>query len=87
MNIKNIDKIKDSFPKVYQKALALLNTPEYEDGIDSIAIPINEPVPKWVIPFVSVAEIVNDSVKGFPIESIGVLRGGDTNNTTNIIHF
>lgn len=87
MNVKNIDKIKDSFPKVYQKALALLNTPEYEDGIDSIAIPINEPVPKWVIPFVSVAEIVNDSVKGFPIESIGVLRGGDTNNTTNIIHF
>ena len=87
INSKNIDKNRDTFPEVYNKAIALLKTKQYSDGIDAIAIPIAEPVPKWVIPFVSVAEIVNDSVKGFPIESIGVKRGSDTNNTTNIIHF
>lgn len=87
INSKNIDKIRDTFPEVYNKAIALLKTKQYSDGIDAIAIPIAEPVPKWIIPFVSVAEIVNDSVKGFPIESIGVKRGSDTNNTTNIIHF
>ena len=87
INSKNIDKIRDTFPEVYNKAIALLKTKQYSDGIDAIAIPIAEPVPKWIIPFVSVAEIVNDSVKGFPIESIGVKRGSDTNNTTKIIHF
>lgn len=87
INSKNIDKIRDTFPEVYNKAIALLKTKQYSDGIDTIAIPIAEPVPKWVIPFVSVSEIINDSVKGFPIESIGVKRGSDTNNTTNIIHF
>lgn len=87
MNPKNIHLIKDSHPYVYDKAMELFNEKQYSTGVDSIAIPINEPVPSWVIPFVSAYEIVNDNIKGFPIESIGVFRGSDTNNTTNIVSF
>ena len=84
---KNIDKIQESYPYVYEKALELMNTKEYEDGIGSIALPLNEPVPGWVLPFIEYKEIINDNISGFPIESIGLYRGNDNNNSTNIISF
>lgn len=87
MNPKNISKIKDSFPDVYQKALDLFSTKEYSNGITSIAIPLNEPVPGWVLPFIEYKTIINDNMSGFPLESIGVLRGAKTNNSMNIIKF
>lgn len=87
INKKNVDRIRDSFPDVYAKAVELLKTPEYEGGINAIAIPLNEPVPKWVLPFVEFAEIINNNISGFPIESIGLMRGPQTNNSTNIINF
>lgn len=84
---RNIDLIKDSNPDVYQKALALFNIKEFSTGIDAVAIPINEPVPEWVKPFIRYAEIINDNVSKFPLESIGVYRGNASNNMTNIIDF
>lgn len=84
---KNVNKIQESHPYVYEKALELLKTEEYSDGIGSIALPLNEPVPKWVLPFIEYKEIINDNVSGFPIESIGLYRGNDNNNSTNIISF
>ena len=87
MNAKNIDRIKDSFPYVYEKALELFGTREFSTGISSIAIPINESVPGWVLPFIEYAVIINDNISGFPIESIGLARGVSTNNSTNIIKF
>lgn len=88
MNPKNIDRIRETFPDVYEKAVALFNSEKYfATGISSIAIPLNEPVPGWVLPFIEYAEIINNNISGFPIESIGLFRGADRNNSTNMIQF
>ena len=88
MNPKNIDRIRETFPDVYEKAVALFNSEKYfATGISSIAIPLNEPVPEWVLPFIEYAEIINNNISGFPIESIGLFRGADRNNSTNMIQF
>lgn len=87
INKKNIERIKDKYPGVYERAVRLLQTPEYAGGITSIAIPVNEPVPGWVLEFINFSEIIKNNVAGFPIESIGLYRGCDDNNTMNIIKF
>ena len=84
---RNIDLIKDTHPLVYSKAMELFKTKEFSVGIDAVAIPINEPVPEWVKPFIRYAEIINDNVSKFPLESIGLYRGNANNNATNIISF
>lgn len=87
MNPKNIDRIRDTHPYVYEKAIELFKQPGFSTGISSVAIPLNEPVPSWLLPFIEYAEIINNNVKGFPIESIGLYRGSDKNNSTNMIQF
>ena len=87
MTPRNIDLIKDDFPDVYAKAQELFKIKGFAIGVDAVAIPINEPVPDWVKPFIRYAEIINDNVSKFPLESIGVYRGNANNNSTNIISF
>ena len=88
INPKNIDRIKNDFPEVYEKALKFMDgNPYFKHGIDSMAIPINEPVPRWLIPFIKYEEIVTDNVGKFPIEDIGICRVSPTNNKTNIVKF
>ena len=87
INMKNVDLIRDSFPSVYEKTVKLLSTREYSGGITAVALPLNEPVPGWVLPFINYTEIIKDNVSGFPIESIGLFRGNSFNNSTNIIRF
>lgn len=85
---KNIDRIKESYPDVYEKAVRLMeNNKFYMTGIDAISIPLNESVPGWVLPFVRYSEIINDNIGKFPLESIGLYRGNQNNNATNIISF
>ena len=87
MNMKNIDRIRETFPGVYERAIELMKTREYSTGINSIAIPLNEPLPGWILPFIEYSEIIKDNVSGFPIESVGLFRGNPYNNSTNIIRF
>ena len=87
INMKNVDRIRDTHPYVYEKAVELLHTKDFETGISAIAVPLNEPVPNWVLPFIEYDQIIRDNVSGFPIESIGLRRGAKTNNITNIIQF
>lgn len=87
INPKNIDRIRETHPYVYEKAMELFNTKEFSTGISAIAIPLNEPVPTWILPFIEYAEIINNNIKGFPIESVGLYRGSGKNNSTNMIQF
>ncbi len=86
INSKSIEDLKDDFPEVYNNAVELLKDPIFKGKIDSIAIPLNTPVPEWLLRTIDCKTIVNDNISGFPIESIGIERLGDTNvNYTNII--
>ena len=96
ITLKNIHKIRDTHPTVYEKAVAILtnglsdsqgNKIYDKKSIDAIAIPVNEPVPDWVLPFIEYDVIINDNIKGFPIEAVGLNRGPKTNVSTNIISF
>ena len=87
MNLKNIDRIKETYPGVYEKAVALMGTKEYDGSIDALALPANENIPEWAIPFIKYYEIINDNIALFPLEAIGIYRGGKSNNYTNIINF
>lgn len=83
---KTVDKIKDSFPLVYDRALELLEDPVFIK-ITAIAIPYGEPVPEWVIPFIDYTTIINDNLTGFPLRSCGLQFSTGKNNYTNIIKF
>ena len=65
----------------------LFKTDQFSSGISSIAIPKNESVPGWILPFIEYDTIINDNVSGFPLESIGLYRGASVNNSTNMIQF
>lgn len=82
----SIEAIREEFPYVYNNAIELLENPVYKGKIDSIAVPSDEDVPEWLIRLVDYKIIVNDNISGFPIESIGIQRLGNTNvNYTNIL--
>ena len=86
MNLKNIEKIKDIYPEVYTKAKDLLNQKDFANGITAIAVPINVSVPDWLLEFVDYTTIINDNIKNFPFEEVGICRKNmDSINYTNII--
>lgn len=86
VNKKNVDKIKDLYPVEYAKLLALFDHPELGGKINTIGLPVDVPVPDWVLAFVDIQSIVSDSLKNFPLESIGLKRlDNDSVNYSNII--
>ena len=55
-------------------------------SIDAISIPKDTPVPEWLKEFIDYDTIVEDNIKGFPYESVGIQRLGKNHvNYTNII--
>jgi hypothetical protein len=86
LNRKNVDKLKDKYPDVYERAVDLLNQKEFSDGITAIAIPLNQDVPEWVIDLIEYTTIINDNIKNFPLECIGLSQTpNDHVNYSNII--
>lgn len=86
INKKNVDKIKYLYPVEYAKLLALFDHPELGGKINTIGLPVDVPVPDWVLAFVDIQSIVSDSLKNFPLESIGLKRlDNDSVNYSNII--
>lgn len=82
----NVHKIKDTYPEVYEKLLRLMNHPKLGKKINTIGFPVDVAIPKWVLQFVDYTTIINDNLKNFPVESVGLMRlGSDTVNYSNII--
>ena len=87
----NVDKksavrIKDKYPEVYEKLIALLDHPNLGKKVTTIGFPPDVEIPDWVLEFVDFQTIVNDNIKNFPVESIGLRRfGNDSVNFSNII--
>lgn len=99
INMSNIDKIKDTFPEVYQNMLVALSREEFGanrvidnaskqkyGSIDAIAIPLEVDVPEWLNDFINYTSIISDNLSGFPYESIGIMRMDKPNITySNIV--
>ena len=86
INPKNIDSIREEDEERYNKLVELMKIKEFELGITGFGLPMNEEIPKWVIPFIDYTSIINDNVKNFPFESIGISRFENSNvNYTNIL--
>lgn len=86
INRNNVDRIKDEFPEVHAKLVALMNHPVLGAKLGTIAFPIDSEVPNWILYFVNAAEIVNDNLKNFPLDSIGLNRlDNQSVNYSNII--
>lgn len=85
LNIKNVDKIKDTNPEMYNRILKLLNTKEFKGSITSIAIPLNQPVPEWVLIFINYKELINGNLSTFPMKAIGLEMAEGNVNYTNIL--
>ena len=58
----------------------------FKGSIDAISIPKDTPVPDWLKEFIDYDSIIEDNIKGFPYESIGIQRLDKNHvNYTNII--
>ena len=88
INKKNSDLIMNNFPEHYIRLKKLLERKEFKDGISSIAIPINIQIPDWIIPFIDYNTIIQDNLKIFPLEFIGLSKADSKYVThSNIVQF
>ena len=86
INRNNVERIKDSYPEAYAKLCRLLDHPTLGAKLHTISFPPDVTVPDWLLPFADVATIVNDNLKNFPLDSIGLNRlDNDKVNYSNII--
>lgn len=86
LNKKNVEQLKDSNPNVYRKAVDLMKKKEFEKGITGIAILTDKPVPEWVKDYIDYTTIINDNLRQFPCEAVGIdRRDKDAINYTNIL--
>lgn len=96
----NIECIKDEYPNVFNGFLEIFEEGKLfniksEDSpavrarkllITAIAVPGDVTPPQWLSNFIDYKEIVNDNVKNFPFESIGIPRmGNDKINYTTLM--
>lgn len=86
---KNVDGLKEKYPQIYEKAVELMNTKkEFANGITGIAILDNMQVPEWVKDYIDYTTIVNDNLRSFPCEALGIDRIENKYiNYTNILKF
>lgn len=82
INRSNIESIKDTHKEVYNKIIELLAKPEFKGSIESIAMPLDEPTPEWILNFIDYDTIISDNIV-FPLSSLGIYEGKA--NYTNII--
>ena len=83
---KNVGKIKDLYPEDYAKLVSLLDDPVLGSKVTVIGLPADTAVPDWVLSFVDFNTIINDQLKNFPLDSIGLKRlSNDSVNVSNII--
>lgn len=86
INAKNVAKIAEGYPEVYNACVALLQKTEFADGIKAIAIPMNVNIPEWLLAFVEYKDIINDNISCFPLSQIGLSETQNKAvNYTNIL--
>ncbi len=91
INSSTLNLIKDDYPEEYDRLNELLTgtsdlSATLKGNIDAIAIPRDVETPKWITYLIDYTKIMNDNIKNFPVESIGINRMNKTNvNYSNIL--
>ena len=80
---KNVERLKDE--EVKGKLIGLMKQKEFNTGITTIAIPKNSTIPQWLVDYIDYTTIINDNLKVFPLDPIGVFKINDNNNYTNMV--
>lgn len=80
---RNVEKLKDE--EVKGKLIELMKQKEFNTGITTIAVPKNSTIPKWLVDYIDYTTIINDKLKVFPLDPIGVYKINNNNNYTNMI--
>ena len=81
-----LEKLKDKDPILYEKGMNLLKDEVWKGSITSIAIPLEQAIPEWLTRIIDYDTIVNDNLKGFPLESIGIRPASDSINYINVVN-
>lgn len=85
LNTKNVDKLKDKYPDIYENAVKLLNNPIFKGNVDAIALPLDVNVPDWLMEIIDYKSLVNDNMSGFVYDSVGIVNLSDNTNYSNIL--
>lgn len=86
IDIKDLPDIAERHPDKLAAVEKLLNEPAWKDGINAVALPLNEKLPEWLFDYVDYTEIINSNMKAFPLDQIGISTiGKDSINYTNIL--
>lgn len=82
----DLDRVKELAPDRYDKCIELLQYKQFKDGIDIIALPLNEKLPDWIMEFIDFSEIVNSNLSTFPLDAVGIRKMSKSSiNSTNIL--
>lgn len=88
INSKNVDTLIEKYPTIYTKIVELMKKKEFAKGITGIAILDDMQVPEWIKDYIDYTTIVNDNLRSFPCEAIGIDRMENKYiNYTNILRF
>lgn len=85
LNPKVLEKMKDKDPILYEKGIELLKDDLWKNKIDSIAIPLEQEVPEWLMEILDYDKIISDNLSGFPLESIGITPSTSNINYINVV--
>ena len=81
VNAVTVEKLKDEFPYQYKRFLELLGIKECNNDevkllkskeFQSIALPLDVPVPRWIELIVDYRSIIVDNLGGFPLNGVGI---------------
>lgn len=96
---QTLEPLRNEYPEQYEKFMDLISPDRkaiYEGRdikpllgkgtLSVIGIPKDSEVPKWVMPLIDYHTIINDSLSGFPVSSVGISQMDSRGvNYTNVI--
>lgn len=86
INKKNYNQIMEKYPEHYLRMKKVLEMENFKGKIDAIAIPFDSDIPDWLIPFIDYVSIIQDNLRNFPLDEIGMSKNESSDIThTNIV--
>ena len=86
LSAKNIERIKEVRPDKVDAVMRLLEIKQFKNAIETMAVPLNENIPEWILEFVDYTEVINANMTNFPLDQIGISKiGKNAINYSNIL--